>query len=59
VWPDWMKEALRLRSEARDCRRLAAVITDPQTVVSLEELADEADERADYLEAMERNRTSA
>ena len=54
-----MKEALRLRSEARDCRRLAAVITDPQTVVSLEELADEADEQADRLEAMERNRTSA
>jgi hypothetical protein len=54
-----MKETLRLRTEARDCRRLAAVITDPKTAVGLEELADEADEQADQLEAMERNRISA
>jgi hypothetical protein len=46
-----MKEALRLRTEARKCRRLAAVITHPRTVVALEELADEADEHADQLEA--------
>ena len=59
MWPDWMKEALRLRSEARDCRRLAAVITDPPAIVALEDLADELDEQADKLEATERNRISA
>ena len=54
-----MKEALRLRTEARDCRRLAAVITDPPAIVALEDLADELDEQADKLEATERNRISA
>jgi hypothetical protein len=59
VVPNWIREALRLRSDAYDCRRLAGVLTDPQTVVIFEELADEADELADQLEAMERNRMSA
>jgi hypothetical protein len=58
VLPGWLREALRLRSEARDCRRLATAFTDPQTVVALEGLADESDELADRLEVMERNRIS-
>ena len=56
MWPAWMKEALRIRSDARECRRLAAVITDPQTIRSLEEFADDLDKQADELAAAERHR---
>lgn len=48
-----MEDAASLRAQAARCRRLAAMVTTPDVIETLRQMAREYDARADALEAQD------